>query len=690
MARMYDIPDYPWQVMTMDEKSGLPLTVNGNDSLWVFLDKLSKRAHFTATKHKVTSPQIARIFMDVVFKHHGIPEVIISDRDSLFTASFWDDLWKMIGTNLNMASTNNPGTDGQSERTIKTLIEMVSNFAESNPKRWDEFLPALEFAYNDSVQASTGFSAFEIDMGRSPMTPIKMLAFGLLSHRRYYTADDGGVNPKEFLENLSKNIAIARKNLYKAQWTRKQASTKGTVSVHYKPGDQDYMEHPDLYTPKHTSMDPNYMGPYKVVREVAEGVYELDLPFALRFRHPVINGRKLKLFQDRRRVHFADAVPTPPVETSTIPTVPIVNDISGEVEPSGFTEVNQRHRIRAASNVEVLELTVRKKPNENDRVSDAMVRLTDQKVGKAGWCSVHRAISEFKHWYIIHDYIQNNQQKLQRPDHIFELVSKVFGKTRFQGYVTEYDPADEFPYAVTYQDGDREDYTEAEFQALVTHTLAYCDAVQHDQSGNVISNSYWVFPRRLAKLYAKLTRPYTLDAFGHRLGHSSKAPRFCSNVNPVFKYDLTGMGVWGHPDSNVIGAFLKYFLKCYRRNPTKTSLMVTVPFWVTKRWWALLHQFRLIDLIPTGTELFTSPLLSASESEVMTSKGPTRWHTLVLYLGAEYHPERLWKVTQSQFSKSSTTEYQRLYKIKTRNLMMTGDTVIDSDAIYHLLDQIKK
>ena len=131
---------------------------------------------------------------------------------------------------------------------------------------------------------------------------------------------------------------------------------------------------------------------------------------------------------------------------STAPHVSTENDsteilnnsteiLNPEVETTDSPELIKRHRIRATSNVEVLELTVRKKPNENDRVSDAMVRLSDQKVGKAGWCSVHRAISEFKHWYIIHDYIQNNQQKLKRPDHIFELVSKFFGKTRFQGYV---------------------------------------------------------------------------------------------------------------------------------------------------------------------------------------------------------------------------------------------------------------
>ena len=270
-AKSYKVPDYPWQVMTMDEKSGLPKTVRGNDAFWVFMDKLSKRGHFFACKHKLTSVQIARVFMDVVFKHHGIPEVIISDRDALFTASFWDTLWKLIGTNLNMSSTNSPQTDGQSERTIKTVVEMIANYAEAHPRDWDEFLPALEYAYNDSVAAATCFTPFELDMGRSPVTPIKMLAFGLLGHRRYFTSDDDGVNPRMFLERMSRDLAAARQRIYKQQIIQKRSSEKGTNPVEFKLGEWVYMEHPELHTPAHKSMDAIYIGPYQVIRKVVEG-----------------------------------------------------------------------------------------------------------------------------------------------------------------------------------------------------------------------------------------------------------------------------------------------------------------------------------------------------------------------------------------------------------------------------------
>ena len=691
-SAMYKIPDYPWQVMTMDEKSGLPLTERGNDSVWIFVDKLSKRAHFAPTKHKVTSEQIARIFMETVFKHHGIPEVIISDRDSLFTAAFWKELWGMIGTNLNMSTSNHPETDGQSERIIKILIELLSNFAEANPKKWDEFLGPIEFAYNDSVQSGTGFSPFEIDNGRSPVTPIKMLAFGLLGHRQYYTADEDGLNPKQFLDNLANNIALTRAKLYKAQLSQKLASQKGTVEVHYKPGDFVYMEHPKLYTPSHTSMDPNYVGPYKVVRNISDGVYELDLPFDMRFRHPVVNGRKLKPAMERRRVRFGDIVPsqpeeaaTPAKETAVPATAPI--SVPATAPISEELELKAHHRIRKQSSTEVLDIQVRKKPQE-ENVMDAMVQLSDLKVGTKGWCSLHRAISQFKYWDIIHDYIQNNNPR--RTDHLFQVITKTFGERRFLGYVTEYDALSEFPYRVTFEDGDSSDCTQGELDELLTQTLAFCNPLSQMQfEGTKVDHSYWVFPRRLARLYAKMTRPYELDAFEHHTGQTSKAPRFCSKVNSVFKYDLTGLGLWANLDFDQAYAFLKYFLKCYRRNPSRTSLMVVLPFWPTKRWWALLKFFRLIDLIQRGTEVFKSPVWSPEgiDSNVLVSKGPTRWHTMVLYLGAEYHPERLWKITQGR-DKSSNAEYQRLQKVKNFNCTLTGDAAIDSDTIVHLLYKI--
>ena len=115
--------------------------------------------------------------------------------------------------------------------------------------------------------------------------------------------------------------------------------------------------------------------------------------------------------------------------------------------------------------------------------------------------------------------------------------------------------------------------------------------------------------------------------------------------------------------------------------------MLVVPFWISKEWWALLHRFRVIDLIPINSDLFTSPLWDNADRPLVF-KGPTRWHTLVLYMGPEFHSDRLWKLTQRGRNISSTAEYQRLRKVHSQNLMLSGDPKTDSDAIYHLVDQL--
>jgi len=737
----HKIPDYPWQIMSLDEKSGLPLTKSGHDAVWVFADKLSRRAHFAAVKHKLTSPQIAKLFMDIVFKHHGIPEVIISDRDSLFTAAFWDTLWKLVGTNLNMSTTNNPQTDAQSERLIKTLVELISNYAAANPDDWDEYLPALEFAYNDSVHATTGFSPFELDMGRTPNSPIKLVAHSLLSRQKYYTVDEMGINPRHFLDRLSRNIATARQRIYKMQLVQKHRLEANTVPLTFRPGDKVYMEHPDLYTPKHKSMDPNYIGPFRVIREVAKGVYELDLPFEHRFRHPVINVRKLKPAYERKHISFNSDIHinddseqgTGPIEVAQPPHMSHAEvalqrtnaqtrstESADVVETTPTTELaqdeRQEHKTGAEGGdqqenpnelptqqqdrprrdpprrdttdpidaIEVLELDVKPKPREPNTMQ-AVVRLSNKLVGKGGWCTVKLAIQKFRYWYTIHDYIQNHQQDCDREDKIFTLVTKTFKGTRFLGYIIEAAPTEEFPFVVIYQDGDVENYTTTELDELLTDTIAFCNPIRRINFNNItIDYTYWVFPRRLAQIYARLTRPYQVDAFEHHLGRSSKAPRFFSRANTVFRHRLNGLSVWANPPFDSIGEFLKYFLKHYEEDTTKTSLMLVVPLWLTKPWWPLLRRFRVMDVLPIGSHLFTSPLWE--QEEILVHKGPTQWITLVLYIGAEFHSDRLWRSTKD----SSSTEYSRLQCVQKRNLLLSGDVNIDGPAIYYIIDQIHK
>ncbi|KAJ9532153.1 hypothetical protein QJQ45_003946 [Haematococcus lacustris] len=126
----------------MDLITQLPSTAAGHDAIVVFVDKLTKMIHAVPTTTTVTAPILARIFFDHVFRLHGLPKVIVSDRDPRFTAAFWKELFHLTGTHLNMSTANHPQTDGQTERANRTLEDMLRNFVAPHHDDWDTHLTA--------------------------------------------------------------------------------------------------------------------------------------------------------------------------------------------------------------------------------------------------------------------------------------------------------------------------------------------------------------------------------------------------------------------------------------------------------------------------------------------------------------------------------------------------------------------
>ena len=109
-----EIPSRKWAHVTTDLVTNLPES-NGFTAIIVFVDKLSKMAHLTGCKKEVTAMEYAQIFIDNIFRLHGLLEVIISDRDPRFTGKFWRSLFDLLGTDLQFSTVFHPQTDGQSE-----------------------------------------------------------------------------------------------------------------------------------------------------------------------------------------------------------------------------------------------------------------------------------------------------------------------------------------------------------------------------------------------------------------------------------------------------------------------------------------------------------------------------------------------------------------------------------------------
>ncbi|GJV06394.1 putative reverse transcriptase domain-containing protein [Tanacetum coccineum] len=150
----------------MDFIIKLPKTLSGYDTIWVIVDRLTKSAHFFPMKVTDTMERLARIYLKEVVSRNEVPVSIISDCDSKFTSHFWQSLQKALGTRLDMSTAYHPQTNGQSERTIQTLKDMLRACVIDFRNGWDKHLPLVEFSYNNSYHTSIKAAPFKALYGR--------------------------------------------------------------------------------------------------------------------------------------------------------------------------------------------------------------------------------------------------------------------------------------------------------------------------------------------------------------------------------------------------------------------------------------------------------------------------------------------------------------------------------------------
>ena len=145
-----EVAEWKWEHVTMDFVTHLPWTLRRYDAVWVILDRLTKSAHFLALQTTFTLDELCQLYIQEIVRPHGVSISIVSDRDPRFTAHFWKSFQKAMGTRLMMSTTFHPQTDGQLERTIKILEDMLQACIMDHKGSWEELLPIVEFAYNNS------------------------------------------------------------------------------------------------------------------------------------------------------------------------------------------------------------------------------------------------------------------------------------------------------------------------------------------------------------------------------------------------------------------------------------------------------------------------------------------------------------------------------------------------------------
>ncbi|KAF1334458.1 reverse transcriptase, partial [Globisporangium splendens] len=172
--RSLAVPSDSWKSVSMDFIFGLPRDKHGRNGILVFVDRFSKMVHLAPVSDKISAEMAAKVFVDVVFRLHGLPVEIVSDRDTRFTSRFWRALFGLLDTKLAMSTAAHPETDGQTERVNRVLEDVLRSYATSF-KEWSEFLPLAEFALNNSTHVSTGHSPFYVNYGIHPRVPASIM-----------------------------------------------------------------------------------------------------------------------------------------------------------------------------------------------------------------------------------------------------------------------------------------------------------------------------------------------------------------------------------------------------------------------------------------------------------------------------------------------------------------------------------
>ncbi|KAJ3005112.1 hypothetical protein NUW54_g4490 [Trametes sanguinea] len=161
------IPTQPWTSIAMDFVGPFPAS-RGYDYLWVIVCRLTSMVHLVPVHTTDTVADLVLVYIREVVRLHGLPESIVSDRDSKFTSKFWQEVHRLMGAKLLMSTVFHPQTDGLSERTIRLVTQILRSMVAPDQTDWYDKIPIAEFTINSATGASTGFAPFEMNYGYLP------------------------------------------------------------------------------------------------------------------------------------------------------------------------------------------------------------------------------------------------------------------------------------------------------------------------------------------------------------------------------------------------------------------------------------------------------------------------------------------------------------------------------------------
>ncbi|KAL0560443.1 hypothetical protein IC582_000848 [Cucumis melo] len=283
------IPEWKWENVSMDFITGLPRTLRGFRVIWVVVDRLTKSAHFVPGKSTYTASKWAQLYMSEIVRLHGVPVSIVSDRDARFTSKFWKGLQTAMGTRLDFSTAFHPQTDGQTERLNKVLEDMLRACALEFPGSWDSHLHLMEFAYNNSYQATIGMAPFEALYGKCCRSPV---CWGEVGEQRL-------MGP-ELVQSTNEAIQKIRSRMHTAQCRQKSYADVRRKDLEFEVGDKVFLKVAPMRGvvrfERRGKLSPRFVGPFEILERIGPVAYRLALPPSLSTVHDVFHVSMLRKY----------------------------------------------------------------------------------------------------------------------------------------------------------------------------------------------------------------------------------------------------------------------------------------------------------------------------------------------------------------------------------------------------------
>lgn len=285
-----EVPADRWSEVTMDFITGLPCTPRAHDAIMVVCDRLTKFVRFIPCTKETDTAEVAALFIKNVFAEHGMPDRIITDRDTRFTSLLWQDLQQQLGCTHKLSTSFHPQTDGQTERVNRVLEEYLRHYVNSTQSDWDSWLPLAQFAYNNSWHEAIGTTPFYMNYLKHPSLP----------HRTAGPAKFPVVDA--MVTRMDGIVQKAKQRLEAARQRAKHYADKHRADVVLTEGQEVMLstKYIQLKVPGVNKLLPKYVGPFKVAKVLSDVSYKLELPACMRC-HPVFHLSLLKPYHKDSR-----------------------------------------------------------------------------------------------------------------------------------------------------------------------------------------------------------------------------------------------------------------------------------------------------------------------------------------------------------------------------------------------------